>query len=142
MISQRLVAISDPLREPIAPAFVTAMALHAIVFLAVGFGVAWPRFESESIAVTVVLTPANQAPTEASHVAAQDQMGEEEAAEPPTPVAQLQLQTTMTISRELDGADGALASPPMPLSGSSKTWNKPCHRYRMPSQTTTRELVL
>ena len=109
MISQRLAVISDPLREPLAPALVTAMALHAIVFLAVGFGVAWPRFESESIAVTVVLTPANQAPTEASHVAAQDQMGEEEAAEPPTPVAQLQLQTTMTISRELDGADGALA---------------------------------
>ena len=109
MASQRLTAISNPLREPIAPAFVTAMAVHAIVFLAIGFGIAWPNFESDSIAVTVVLTPANQAPSEARHVAALDQLGDEESVAPPAPTAQLQLQTTMTISRELDGADGALA---------------------------------
>lgn len=95
------------MNEPIAPALVAAVAIHALVILAIGFGATWPNFETQSIAVTVLLTPSNQAPVTAQHVAAQDQLG---IAEEPAPAAaQFQIQTTMTISRELDGADGELA---------------------------------
>ncbi len=110
MVADRLAAISEPLREPIAPAFVAAAAIHVMVLLAIGFGVAWPRFETQSIAVTVLLTPATQAPDNAKHVAAQDQLGLDEAPEPEPAAAQFQMQTTMTISRELDGADGEIAA--------------------------------
>ena len=108
MVAERLALVSEPLREPIAPAFVAAVAIHVMVLLAIGFGVAWPKFETRSIAVTVLLTPANKAPDDAQHVAAQDQLGIAEAPELQPAIAQLQIQTTMTISRELDGADGEL----------------------------------
>ena len=109
MVAKRLVAVSEPLREPIAPAFVAAAAIHVMVVLGLGFGVAWPKFQTQSVAVTVLLTPANQAPDDARHIAAQDQAGIAEVAQPEQMAAQFQMQTTMTISRELDGADGELA---------------------------------
>ena len=107
MAADRLLSASAQLNEPIAPALVAALAIHALVILAIGFGVSWPEIEKQSIAVTVLLTPSNQAPVEAQHVAAQDQLGFAEEPEPAA--AQFQMQTTMTISRELDGADGELA---------------------------------
>ena len=109
MVAKRLASVSEPLREPIAPAFVAAAAIHVMVVLGLGFGVAWPKFQTQSVAVTVLLTPANKAPDDARHIAAQDQAGIAEVAQPEQMAAQFQMQTTMTISRELDGADGELA---------------------------------
>ena len=83
------------MNEPIAPALVAALAIHALVILAIGFRATWPDFETQSIAVTVLLTPSNQAPVAAQHVAAQDQLGITE--EPSPAAAQFQMQTTMTI---------------------------------------------
>ena len=107
LAADRLLSASAQLNEPIAPALVAASAIHAMLIFAIGFGFTWPGFETQSIAVTVLLTPSNQAPIEAQHVAAQDQLGTTDAPEPAA--AQFQMQTTMTISRELDGADGELA---------------------------------
>ena len=107
MAADRLLSASAQLNEPIAPALVAALAIHALVILAIGFGVSWPEIEKQSIAVTVLLTPSNQAPVEAQHIAAQEQLGYAEEPEPAA--AQFQMQKTMTISRELDGADGQLA---------------------------------
>ena len=101
MVAKRLASVSEPLREPIAPAFVAAAAIHVMVVLGLGFGVAWPKFQTQSVAVTVLLTPANQAPDDARHISAQDQAGIAEVAQPEQMAAQFQMQTTMTISREL-----------------------------------------
>ncbi len=95
------------LREPITPAFVAAVAIHALLLLAVGFSVEWPDFKTNTLAVTVALTPAAVAPDEARHVAAENQQGQDTPGEQ---APQMLMQTTMTISRELDGADGDLSA--------------------------------
>lgn len=94
-------------REPIAPAFVAAAALHGLLILAVGFGIEWPSFKTHALAVTVALTPATVAPDQAQHVAAENQLGFETPGEQ---APQMHMQTTMTISREADGGDGDLSA--------------------------------
>lgn len=93
-------------REPIAPAFVAAIAIHALLLLAVGFSVDWPEPKFNTLAVTLALTPATAAPEQAQHVAQENQLGDDAEPEPAT-TAQVVMQTTMTLSRELDIADGS-----------------------------------
>ncbi|MEY2908049.1 MAG: hypothetical protein RLZZ602_572 [Pseudomonadota bacterium] len=95
------------MHEPIAPAFVAAAAIHALVLLTFGFAFEWPEIKTNTLAVTVALTPAAQAPDNAQHVAAENQLGTETPGEQ---APQMRMQTQMTISRELDGADGEVTA--------------------------------
>lgn len=98
------------LREPITPALIAATALHALILLLVGFGFELPRPPAlNTLAVTVTLNSTPIPPDTAHHVATQDQRGD---VEPAVATAQMRLQTTMTISRELDlGGEGGDPSP-------------------------------
>lgn len=100
--------LPPPLREPIAPALVAAIAVHALLLLAVGFGFELPQFKTNTLAVTVALMPATLAPDNARHVAAENQQGLDTPGEQAAP--QMVMQTTMTLSRELDGGDGELSA--------------------------------
>lgn len=99
-------ALPASLREPIAPALVVAVAMHCLLLLAVGFGFEWPEARHNTIAVTFSLTPTSEAPDQARHVAAADQLGE---LEPAGGSVALTMRTALTLSRELDITDGNLS---------------------------------
>ena len=100
-------ALPEALKEPITPALVAAAAIHALLLLAVGFGFEWPEIRHNTIAVTFTMTPSSVVPERARHVAGDDQLG---ALEPAGEAPQLALQTSLTLSRELDVGSGDLPS--------------------------------
>jgi|OM-RGC.v1.010954803 TonB family C-terminal domain len=97
------------LKEPIVPAFVMALALHVLVILTFGFGIDINPAQREALAVTVALLPSTTAPVDARHIAAMDQVGELTASA--QMATQLQLQTSLSLSRELVPDDGGTANP-------------------------------
>ncbi len=98
----RLVAnYAATLKEPIVPAFMTALALHALAIVTLGFGVDLESQQREALAVTVALLPSNTAPKEARHIASVDQAGELTASAQMETQLQMQVQTSLSLSREL-----------------------------------------
>jgi len=102
-------SIVEELQQPITPAFMVAVILHAGLLLAVGFSIELPDHPLKTVAVTFALKPSMIAPEKARHVAADDQLGTEEAGDQDTQT-RLVMQTSLTVSQELYASDGDIPS--------------------------------
>jgi len=93
------------LRAPITPAFGTALALHAALLFGLGFSFQFAERPARTIAVTIALNPMAVAPDKAQHIAAENQLGDTQAGEQ-APETRLVMQTSVTVSKELDNFSG------------------------------------
>ena len=93
------------LRAPITPAFGTAIALHAALLFGLGFSFQFAERPARTIAVTIALNPMAVAPNKAQHIAAENQLGDTQAGEQ-APETRLVMQTSVTVSKELDSFSG------------------------------------
>ena len=85
--------------DPIVPAFGAALAIHLLLVMIVGFSYESPSSDRQTLAVTVALTPTQQHPDKATHVAAENQLGDSVSG---LNAPQMRMQTALTLSRELD----------------------------------------
>lgn len=92
------------LREPITPSFAIAAIIHGAILLALGFSVDWSQISTQSVAVTFALTPSDDAPDEAKHLAAADQAGDIDTGAPKNTV---QWVTTVSVTQELVGGEAS-----------------------------------
>lgn len=93
------------LRAPITPAFGTAIALHAALLFGLGFSFQFAERPARTVAVTIALNPMAVAPDKAQHIAAENQLGDTQAGEQ-APETRLVMQTSVTVSKELDSFSG------------------------------------